>query len=364
MFLFVCAGLIAILLAFLSQRKGQNKLLYVALFIVAFIMGFQDDIGSDYSSYVSKFNEIKNGLVEFALIRENRESQTESGWYLLNYIFSMVFSRYQAVSFFISCLLCYTIKRLLDYVRPCWRWVAIAYFYFYNMQFFMSGQRQSAAIVFLTLGIVCMIEKRWKYAILLVLVSLSFHDSAVLGVVFLPFLLIKSEEGMVIKRPRLLCVILIALFFFSYFGQNVFQNYFNMFGMVFASNRDMLSGYLDEMATNEYSFLNMLMRFIFFGGFVYAYVFSEYRGNYFLLYAIIMIPLSIVLGTSNLVRVSFYIVLFTLPSICMVIDSLKKQNLIQILYIAFVLYFSYRMFSNSLLDSQYHNYLNYHTILF
>lgn len=364
MFIFVFSGLLATLFAYISQYSKYRRLLFVAFGIVAIIMGFQDNIGRDYTAYVDAFRNIKLGLIDWALVRSERSAEIEIGWYLMNRLVGHFTNTFQVVSFIESSLICYVIYRLLKYVPSNWHWLAILFFYFNPslMLFCMTGLRQTMAITFFTLAIIYMMEKKKKKGFFLLVFALSFHDSMIFGSMFALFLLMPSKY--LVNKKLTICVGLIFLFFASYMLQDFFQRMLISASSELLNDHELMSGYIDEFQYNEYSFLNMLMRFIFFVFALYTYLFSKYKGNKFLLFYLIQVPLLIIFGTSNLIRFSFYIMLFQIPAICMIASSLNKQRIMQYGYVVFCVYFCYRTFTNSLLDEQFMGYLNYNTIFF
>ena len=363
MVFFITAGLLSTLFAFLSQYRKNQRLIFLSLFIIFYIMAFQDAIACDVPAYLDYYYGVLSGTSETVLFRTKDNIQgLEIGWYYLNYILGKVFHTFYAVMVVIAFFYCYTLYQLLKRIPNQWHWVAIAYFYFQPMLFFMSGLRQSVAICFFVLAVLQLKEKGYLKALLLLLVGFTFHNSIMYGLLFVPFYYLFTSK-LVEKTNKAFSVVLIVVFTIALMNLSRIQGFMtSTFVEVVESYTDTYTGYLEEMGGTNYTLLNLLSKVFVFVFSVIAFTFckDEYRW---------MLGLSIVsqIGSSlfgyqgSIQRVMLYVSLFTVPAYAMIPHYIKNKEF-KWVFAFFVCFIAIRTFINSLTNLQFVNYQNYHTV--
>lgn len=364
MLFFVLAGFISILLAFLSQYENKRRLLLLSLFVIFYIIAFQDAIGCDFPSYQTLFNNIMSGSAERVWFRtsENRQG-LEIGWYYLNQILGKQFNTFYAVTVLVAFFDCYTLYQLLKRIPNQWHWVAVGYFYFQPMLFFMSGLRQSVAICFFVLAIIRLNNKCYLKALILLILGFTFHNSIIYGLFFVPFYYLFVSHYFE-RNTYLFAIIFTAIFFLELVFVNSLQLYFSsVIVETVDTYSDTYTGYVEELAEGaSLSYLNTLSRVFVFIISIFAFLKCEVKNRWILGLSIVAQIGALVFANIGTVgRVMLYVSVFTVPAYAMIPLCVKIKEY-KLMFAVFVLFIALRSFLNSLTISQFAGFRHYHTI--
>lgn len=363
MVFFISAGLLSTLFALLSHYGKNQRLIYLSLFIIFYIIAFQDAIACDFPAYLDYYEGVLSGTSEATLYRtKDNIDKLEIGWYYLNFLLGKAFHTFYAITVVIAFFYCYTLYQLLKRIPSQWHWVAIIYFYFQPMLFFMSGLRQSVAICCFVLANLQLYDKGYLKALVLLLLGFTFHNSILYGLLFVPLYYLFNSK-LVEKANKVFSVVLIAIFTIALMNLSRIQSYItSTFVEVVESYTDTYTGYLEEMEGSSYTMLNILSKVFVFVFSVVA--FTKCRDDYRWI-----LGLSIVaqIGSNlfgyqgSIQRVMLYVSLFTVPAYAMIPFYIKSKEF-KWMFVLFVCFIAIRTFINSLTNLQFINYQNYHTV--
>ena len=369
MILFVSAGLLATLLAYLSQFDKKNHMLFMAFFIIWFIAAFQDAIGVDFASYKDGFGRILNGSVKGSFFRVERE-QTEMGWYLLCKGIGTLIPSFYAVTPIVYAFILYSLYRLIVLVPAKWRWLFIFYYYF-GVKFFlfdMSGMRQGVAIACWILMALSMKENKYKTALLYVVLGISFHNSFIYSLGLAPLILIPYERNKFYQRKGLWVSIILGAFILVYVY--LAQITERIAGLTFLfedmQNEEVYIRYITEIESHGFSWLglasNSIMLLFVTIAFITPKSSSPYSSMFYVLFIVFFILNSALGGFGSLPRMLLYVGFFALPAVANTGFHLKGAW--RMGYLIFIVFMTFYSFFASLQTEQFIGYMNYHTIFF
>lgn len=369
MFQFIFAGLLATLLAYLSQYDKKNILLFLSLLVIWYIAAFQDNIGVDFESYLEGFNNYLQGNVKASFIRTDR-GHTEIGWFLLCKGIGTIFPSFYAVTPIVYGFILYSVYRILKYVSPQWRWLAIFYYYFGVKLFLfnMSGMRQSVAIAFWVLLAFSIKDKKIVSAVLYSILGISFHTSFLFSLPFVLFLFIPEDKINISRHPIIWAFGILAVFSLGFlYIQNLFVGVGNVFSFLLNETEavDIYSYYVQqEMELRSFKLRSFVVQLILLSFLILAFVSkrddTKYSGTYILLYIISFILFAIFGDFGSFPRIFMYIGIFGVGAIAVAAQKLKGP--VQVLMAVYVIIYSMYYFFSALQTTQYQAFLNYHTI--
>ena len=196
--------LIGCLLLNFCVRRPYKKIAYQISYILLFVFSaLRYNYGNDYPAYYRFFNEVKLGARDLEI--------EEFGFYLFN----KVFSSYYLMIAVISGIFLYTLYRLtIKYLNVDEYKYSLLVFTIDPYLFLMSLSmiRQSLAIVLFIIGLYFAKNKRYWLYILLCIIAMSLHTSAI---VLLPVLLLANERRDFLTKPKWFIPIVVVLFIFS-----------------------------------------------------------------------------------------------------------------------------------------------------
>ena len=196
------------ILAFTSlQNKNSKKQCALFLCVFTIIMGFKSiNVGNDTPSYVELYNRLHN-MSSFT----DPSSRFEVGYQIYNKIIGMIWDDYQAL-FLITAIICigcigYGIMNLSqNWQYSLFLFIGLRFYYF-----FLSGIRQSMAVSIIIVAYVFLKRRKNILFIMLVLLAMTFHFSAVIFFFALPLSYMKFDSKSIIKV--LFGVIVVYVFF-------------------------------------------------------------------------------------------------------------------------------------------------------
>lgn len=367
MIYFIICGLLVLLFAYLSYKQKNRMFMLFAYAILVYVIGLQDSIGEDYERYIEMFNRIQNGLCKGVLWNfEGRDGTfIELGWYWFNLFLGTIVNDFHIVSFTLACMFCYALDKVLRFVPEKWHWFALFFFYFTigQMTFCMSGLRQTMAITFFMLFTVEWLNRHRYKAIFYILMGLTFHNSLLFALPLSLIMLIPADH--IIRYKKTYTIILIALFAVGALFSSQLQAFFYEKTVDWiADDVGMSTYYLEEMMEgNKSTLLKLALDSLFFVPAIWAFYNIKDKSMYIVLYYIIYLILTLLFGTTgSLPRLISYISFLGIPSMCLILSSVKSKEIRAFIIIAIIGITMIR-FNSALVNPIYMRYIDFHTIV-
>lgn len=162
-----------ILLYYLLKKFKGGKIVYfnaVLLYLMIIAALRKSNIGADYPTYVNVFEHIRAFFSFYPM---------EKGFLLFNYLVSMISDNYVVFSFvtetiFFLCFRKYIIENVSqdDFFWVLFIFIANPYFY---IQSSFNVIRQTFAIAIVLVAIKYLLEKKWIYYFILIIIAAQFH---------------------------------------------------------------------------------------------------------------------------------------------------------------------------------------------
>lgn len=213
------ASIALLFFAYHIKGAGQlKKLISVAgLILPCVLAGLRADVvGTDVLWYVKRFFDYSlqvDSLNELILLSQNTDS--EIGYWIWTYIIAKITRDFHWFLFFTEFFIMIFVYKGIKLFEAEFKSVMPILFFFlifYNMSYNIVRQSMAMSIVFYS---VCLLWKTgYKRSMLLILVALFFHRSAVIGLVMYAFYYMGRNK--IIMRYQLVFFILIILFAISY----------------------------------------------------------------------------------------------------------------------------------------------------
>lgn len=207
-------------------KKNIQRILFIFL---SLLIGFRDEVGCDWSTYIKIFDFIRNNTNNFALM-----SRLEPSYLSLNIIFSNYAFGYYLVNLVVGIIFSFCLIRFCASLPRPWLGLCIALPYFIVVVG-MGYTRQSVAIAISILSFLLLEKGKFYRSILLVILGATFHRSAL---IFLFAPLINIGVG---KRFTVLKRFLIAVPIGYYLVDNFIIQQFDYFRNSYLDNVEMSS---------------------------------------------------------------------------------------------------------------------------
>ena len=374
MIFFAFSGILATFLAYVAKNDKGRTSLFMCFFVMWFVASFQDCIGTDIIAYKEAFEKIMRGGMDFSFFRSDRDA-IEIGWYLLNKGLGSLFGTFYAVMPVVYAVILYSVYKLLLYIPKQWMWVAV-FFYYFGLKLFlfdMSGLRQGIAVAFWLLLVFSLKEKKYKASLVYALLGISFHNSFIFSIAFIPLIYIPYERidfnRIGVKVAVFLAIIISFIVGYIYFPQLVdTQTTALVSAMSEYDESNVYTRYVMEMEGQQVRLSTMMFTFLLLIFVATAFVSSSkerklpYENMFFVLYIISFLLESFLGGFGTLPRMFRYIGFFAIPAIG--ITAYRLKGVFRYSFIAYMALSTLYTFWASVHTEQFEAYLNYHTIFF
>lgn len=224
----ITVSILAILFTWLeSQNKMSNGMKW-GFVLLTVIAALHYDYGSDYMGYYYEYlYSYANTFSISQIVKDEMGRNSEFGWFLLYKLFSFAgkngfFLLVAAISIFQNVVYYRFIRQ---YVDSNW-WVLGVAIYTMSTSFYLmnfSMLRQGLAVAFFILAFPLIENKKPLIPILLVLVSMTIHKSAV---ILLPFVF---WGFLPVKLNKSYTYIFIAIFFILFLNKELLENVMAIF---------------------------------------------------------------------------------------------------------------------------------------
>ena len=374
MLFFAFSGILATFFAYMARNDKGKTSLFLCFFVIWFIASFQDCIGTDIIGYKEWYEEIMNGRMGFSFFRSDRD-MVEIGWYLLNRSLGFLFGTFYAVLPVVYIIILYSVYKLLLYIPKQWQWVAV-FFYYFGLKLFlfdMSGLRQGLAVSFWILLVLSLKDKNYKASIIFTLLGVSFHNSFLYSIVFIPLIYIPYERinfGRVgVKVAFFVSIIIVFAAGYFIIPQVVdTQKTALVSAMSEYDESDVYTRYVMEMEGQQVRMSTLLFNFLLLIFVAVAFVSSskekklQYENMFFVLYIVSFMLESFLGGFGTLPRMFRYPGFFAIPAIG--ITAYRLKGVFRYAFIFYMIFSTLYTFWASVHTVQFEAYLTYHTIFF
>jgi len=331
MITFFTIGTVILVISSFAIRTGKAKLgLFVSFILIFLFLALRYNYGNDYPGYLDQFNRIN--IHNFQSLIPYRDL----GWLTLIILFKPL-GFFSMVIFlaFVNCVIYY--RLIVRYVDRSYYWLALL-IYFFDSNFLLihlSAMRQSLSIAIFLISLQYILQKKYLVSAALILLSLSFHASALLlfPVIFISILTYKVRLGRI--NIGILLASFVLLFIFGYlFKPMLLDLVKSVFGYKYLVYLK-LSGSKPPVV-NIISYLGLLFVILFY----YNRLDNEYKflAN-LLVIGFFIIPISYVIPLS--IRLAYYflpISILMYPHLLVVIKPIltKQIFVLAIIVIIFV----------------------------
>lgn len=318
-------------------KKISGKVLFIIAALIPIILATirSSEVGIDVNVYVQPYVRTALNASSFAsYFNSMLISGVEVGYALLNYIGAVWLGGLSGV-FFLSMLLVIVpiYLRILDYKEniPVWVSTLIYLFTFYNLSLNLARQAIVLSILFYAFKYVE--SNKLKIFVIFILVALLFHNSALLGLIYIILLKIANGKNWRFKQFSILLLLLLVIVFynriFTIIVNVLFSNNVDKYINAFLSDG---SGYLSfwMIVINVFAIMCVL--------FSKKYLEKEKYYKYYLLIVVFNFSLYLLtIYNGNCFRYALYFAIM-LPRIVPIIRYRFKRNsrLIADVFIVFI----------------------------
>lgn len=343
-------------ISYLVNKKILKKVFIILAFLIPCILAGlrKETIGTDLQVYVKP-------MFQFAIDSKNFQeflsktwinkvtgtrwfiTDVEIGFSLFLYLITKIFKSFQVLLFLFQLVIITLIYKGLKFFKNQYLYLSMLTYYFLYYVVTFNIIRQYLAIAIIFYGLKFLIERKYRYYILLNILALFFHKSAIIGLAIL--LLYSISDNNRIKlfflkikiKNKIKIVILISILVLILFQLEFITNILQSVGL------EKYKSYLK----GEYSFLpkQFLLRIPF-----VCLIFTEYKKNKenrIYLFALLLNIIDLFLSqlgsvTPNSWRIAQYFSIYNIIFYPMVCDSGKYKIFKKLFLISYlVFYFSY-----------------------
>lgn len=355
MYFVIAISCFAIILSWLDAKKRLKDGLKYAFYLLIIISAIRYDYGTDYINY-------KNGFDYYANISNIKTAITqqynmEIGWIILCKIFKPL-GFYWLIAF-ISIIINYAYyKTIARYVQRDYYALAICIYLFYP-DLFLLGQsmlRQELAISMFLLAFPYIEKRKILRPIILLLIAISFHTSALILFPFIGLGYVKWHW------KKAVAAILLISFFLFMISSKILTSIFTQLTQ-FEAFAKYIENYGAWDSTSEFGLGFILKTIPFFVAIYYIYTTNSSQ-NISLIFlsciSILVLPFVQIIGLLD--RISYYFSCFYVASLPIIYTYIKRRLVrIALLFLLFLMMFaSYYNFLHS--ESYAEKYTTYQTI--
>ena len=289
-------------------------------------IGFRYEVGTDYKIYLS----IQN-LISRLPWNQLTMVKWEYGALAFFKVTSIIFKDPKIIFVMLSLFTLFPIYKVNKIYSYKYLPYSIATFCFIFLPFSMNGMRQSIAMSFIILTVVCMLKDKKILTIISFLMAFMIHNTAL---IFLPYIIIailfrkKNPSKYILLLTSIISILIL------FFGNKLIE-----FGFI-----ENYSGYLQNVNAHDISWTALLFHIPIL---LLIFFFNKEKNkdnnllNSFVISGIILD----VIGTSAkyLSRISLYFTFFEILYIPIILDNIKdhsNKNIIKIMYMIYlIIYF-------------------------
>lgn len=364
MFVVTLTNILALFFTILDSKRILRNGLFYGFIIITVIACIRYNYGNDYMAYMRDFE--RAGQYTFSYIFENQEQLQYSDAAFKDIGAITLFRIFHPFGFFFFAGLISLVQGCIYYqfikenVRREYYWIAI-FLYIFQFEFYllpMSMIRQGLSIALFVWSWHFIKRKKIVIPILLALISISIHKSAV---IFAPFIFI--ARYMDFYNGKLLSLILLFTLVFMIGTSSLVNSIFEEIAAVEAFSI-YIDSYGDE-ASGEMGLIRKILAFLPFALSLYSISrTSTSLENRTLLFlstiGVLILPFTSIIAL--ILRVCFYFNIFTIVAIPISLISFKNKVVRYCLCTFILLCTAYQYFDIFLNSVYTKSYAEYHTI--
>lgn len=313
----------------IGNRKILNIFTIATFFMLFIFSAFRYNVGTDYKNYIQLYEMFKQNPYSL--------SHIEIGYNILTYITTIFFNDYKGIFIITSFIINFFIYKG---IRNNSVNVPISLFlyislYFYCISFNLIRQFISISLIFYSISFLK--KQQIKKYYLLVLIAISFHMTAIVGL-FIPRL-----KDIILKGKQYVFLAFITLAMAIFFN-NIFQ-----YIIIFFPKYNFYSNYTKGRIGGTFFIIVCILIISF------VYKKSLLKQNYLNNFYINMIFISVLLEGLSAINIMFsrmssYFYIFSIlliPEILKLFDKRLRVTLYLILIILSIMWFNYLLLNNN-----------------
>lgn len=364
MFVITLTNILALFLTILDSSKIHKNGMKYGFIIVSVIAAVRYDYGNDYMSYMRDFGRVGKYTLDF--IFENQEQLQYSDALFKDIGAVTIFRLFHPLGFFFFAGLisifqgCIYYQFIKENVKRKYFWIAM-FLYLFQFEFYllpMSMIRQGLSISLFVWSWHFIKQNKMAMPILLALISISIHKSAV---IFVPFIFI--ARYIKFKNGRLLSIILFIALIVMMGSSSLINSLFEKVAGAEAFTI-YVNSYGDE-ASGEMGLIRKILAYLPFS----LALFSIRHQNttvqnrtilFFSTIGVLILPFTSIIALIS--RLCYYFNIFTLAAIPLSLTSIRNKIVrysICSIILACTAYQYYDIFQNSVYTK---SFAEYHTI--
>lgn len=185
-------GIIAVILSLLAPNK---KGLIASFIVVTAFLAFRFEWGNDYGNYLEWFQEVKGYSILDIFSDQSLSYHGEFLWSFLNLIFKPIgfFGFVIVITIFENWVMYRIISKHVD---PKFYWLSL-FFYVFTTETFAVGasmMRQYFCICCFMIVVELMLERKWVWSVIIILLCSLIHRSNIFTLAFLPIFFINFKS--------------------------------------------------------------------------------------------------------------------------------------------------------------------------
>ena len=217
MVVLIILSLIAILCTYFESKGKLRNGMLLGFVILSAILGLRFEYGNDYISYSQKF--LAYGLERFKFSDLTDGTISDPFWYLLNRLFYPF--GFQTMVMFLTIVGSTAYYKLVR-TLPKDLWVFGLFIYFFTNSFLpiqLSMLRQTLAMSLVIIAVLSILEKKYIYPLVLLVLASGIHSSAMICVPFILLLYLNFT-----KHKTIVTFGFIGLFLMFFFAKDIILN--------------------------------------------------------------------------------------------------------------------------------------------
>jgi len=188
-----------------NKKLTSNKILWnISCIYLVFYIGLRHQVGGDWWTYLSGFEDVNNLTIEFILLH------SDIGYHFINLVVSDLNLSIHIVNLICAIIFVYGLVKFAKCENNKWLIIVIALPYTVNIVA-MGYTRQAVALGLILLSIVALREKKLFRFIIIIIIAATFHKTAI---ILMGLGIFTSGKGKLIK---IIAIILIGIGVFQVF---------------------------------------------------------------------------------------------------------------------------------------------------
>lgn len=348
----ISISIIAVILAYISSKPkyGLSSLFKLAFFLVTLLQAIHYDFGSDYMLYYEQHFLYTGTIKDFIHLSDMGYGAYRSlGWAILNRMFPGEIGFFIIVAL-ISIVENYAFYKLIEQYseRKDW-WKSFAIYLFMTSLYVInfSALRQGLSVALAVLAMMMVSKRKPIPAVVLLIVAVLFHSSAIVMIPFVLLSFIPLGNGK--KYAIIISVVSLLLFVSNTLVGDTFARLVKSIPYIGSQ----YGLYYENVQSSESLGLGFLLRLVMFFVFLYfilrRYEELSYEHRLFLLLCCIdlcIIPFQIKLS-SLMSRIEYYFLAFQVVTVPAVYGKIKDKTIrlgATVVYVFLLLVGYYRFF--------------------